>query len=483
MTLRRLLPLLLVALLAPASGADVIRLRTGESVKCVPLRERSDDRYVVVEDLLSGAVRAFAWEALEPADRQEVKRKFGWESNAAFTEKGVRIVHRLDGGDEEELFGYPEKEQGGVLFLRRAGQVLEIPLSKIVERTEEILDPREIWTPTQLMERLAAKGVDVAATEGLAAFNVGEYAEWAGALQEALAAYRRSAADPDFLNRQVAEARAQKVEALLKDQAALTTLRELKAKLGNNLFRAVRTGLDGFDAKHPGASEAVKKALETFRTAAATSRERFFRRMARWEFVRVCEKLIEPKVKERGIKLADIRSWVRRDLPDAAFAALGEKMARIDDVTPEEVRGYWEKRWEGVQKSGWTRRTYGAGTFVIHKPTIKPPKPRPAGQGGNAGGRGGQGGGGAAPAVQIPKPPTDDEWWASASPSERVQWTMALFATTSGLFEVSEDVERRPCMLCQGRGLITKTLQTGDQLSYLCTRCGGAMADVTVKFR
>lgn len=487
--LRRLLlpllaPALLLGFLASPAHAKVIRLRTGESVKCVPLLERSDDRFLVVEDLLSGAVRAFAWEALEPSDRDDVKRDFGWESNASFTVKGLRVVHRLEGGDEEELFGFPEKEEGGKLYLRRNGQVLEIPASKIVERTEELMDPREIWTPAQLMERLAAewtaKGQDIATTEGLPAFNVAEYAEWAGALKEALEAYRRAAADPEFTQRQVAEQRAVRVEALLRDQAALATLRDLKTKLGSNLFRAVRTGLDGFDAKHPGASEGVTKALETFKVATATARERFFRRKAQWDFVKICEKLAEAKVKERDVKLADIRSWLRRDLPDAAFTALGESMARIDDVTPEEVRAFWEKRWEGRQKSGWTRKTYGAGTFVVHQPVIKPPKPR---TGGAPQGRGGQGGGGAAPAIQIPKPPTPDQWWAIASPSEKVQWVMALFATTSGLFEVSEDLERRPCGLCQGQGLIRKALQTGDTLEYLCTRCAGARYDVTVKFR
>ena len=37
--------------------------------------------------------------------------------------------------------------------------------------------------------------------------------------------------------------------------------------------------------------------------------------------------------------------------------------------------------------------------------------------------------------------------------------------------------------MCHGVGLLTKTLQTGDTLSYLCTRCGGAQQDVVVKYR
>ena len=52
----------------------------------------------------------------------------------------------------------------------------------------------------------------------------------------------------------------------------------------------------------------------------------------------------------------------------------------------------------------------------------------------------------------------------------------------SELFEL-DDREFRPCAMCHGVGLLSKTLQTGDVLSYLCTRCGGAQQDVIVKYR
>lgn len=479
---RTCLALLLLALLAPLAGADVIRLRTGESVKCRPLQDRSDDRTLVVEDLLSGAVRAFAWEALDPVDARRIRvESFRWESEASFTVKGHRVVHRLEGGDEEEIYGLIEKEEGGRLSLRRGGQVLELARAKVVEVTEEVLDPRDIWTPAQLVERqleaLKASGGEL--TTGQASFDFANYCEWAGALKEALDYYRRAAADPDYLSRATAEERAVKVEALLKDQAALSTLRDLKTKLGSSLFRAVRTGLDGFEAKHPDASEAVKKALESFRATVAATREKYFRRMARWEFAKIAEKLIEAKLREKDVKLADVRSWLKRDLVDKAFEGLAARMAKVDDVTVDEARGFWDKRWEGVVKSGWTRRSYTGGTFIIYPPKIQPPKPRPQPAGGAN--RGGAQGGGAAPV--IPKPPTPDQWWAKAPLSERTQFTMALFASTSGLFEVSEDLERRPCSRCQAAGLINETMQTGAVLTYLCDRCGGAQHDITIKFR
>jgi|GEM_PF-2407510 len=478
-----LLPLLL-ALAAPLA-ADVVRLKTGETVKCRPIQARSDDRTVVLEDLQRGTIRSLAWEALEPGDRDRLQEEWGWKGRRLSTVKGWRLVTRV-GEDEQEIYGVIEREEGGKVAVRRNGDIQVIPAEMIVERTEENLDPREVYSSQQLMDQLAGElagqsppqAIDSA--NGLIAWRVAEYAEWAGALQQALEAYRRAATDLEFLQRATAEQRAGRVEALLKDQAALATLRDLRVKLSSNLFKAVRAGLDGFDAKHPGASEAVIKARDAFKAQVAQRRDKYFRQLARYEFARkICRKLIEAKVREKDITLSDVRSWVKRDLPNEAFAALAERMGKADTVTPEEVRGWWDTRWEGVLKSSWSRASYSGGTFIIHKPQIAPPKPRNTG----GGGRGGGNNAGPAPVIQIPKPPTADEWWARAPTAERTGWVLAHFVVSSQLFEVSDDVERTICILCLGHGIITKTTQTGELLQYLCNRCGGARDDVAVKFR
>lgn len=478
--------LLLLPLALPphAASADVLRLKTGENVKCRPLRERSDERLLVVEDLQRGTVRTFTWDALESDDRDRIQEEWEWKGRAVSTAKGHRLVTRV-GEDEQEMYGVIEREDATTIYLRRNGEVLPVPAAQVVERSEENLDPREIWTPQQLVDQLAAElaqqdppqGLD--STDGRTAFRVAEYAEWAGALQLALDAFRRAASDPEFLNRASAEQRATRVEALLKDQAALATLRDLKIKLNSNLFKNVRAGIDGFEAKHPGSSEAVLKALESLKAEFTKRRDKHFRQIARYEFARkIVRKLIEAKVREKDCTLADARSWAKRDLPDAAFAALAERMGKIDTVTVEEVRGWWDTRWQGVAKSGWSRASYGSGTFIARKPRIQPPRPSAGGQANRP-----QGGGGAAPAMQLPKPPTQDEWWTKADNATRASWLMAQFVETSQLFEVAEDDDASPCRTCQGQGIISKTGQTGQTVSYLCDRCAGAMVDVTVKFR
>lgn len=491
--LRRLLSLaVLAALLAPAAAAEeaaapgprnVVRLRTGESIKGRPLRERSDDKTVWIEDLLAGTVRALAWEALEPADRDSIQEQWEWKRKVSTTVKGHRIVLKV-GGDEDELYGLIEKEEGGTVYLRRGGELIPVPKDRIAETTEETMDPREIWNAQQLMDRFAQSlrekepPEELTSPDAHTAMNVGEYAEWAGDLKTALEAYRRAAADPDFLNRATAEQRALRVEALLKDQAALATIRDLKTRLSGNLFRSVRKGLDEFDGKHPGASEAVQKSLASFKDSVAKRRDKYFRGMARWDFQRICVRLIEAKVREKDLKLNDAKSWAKKDLAKEAFAALQAKMAARDDVTEDEVRAWWDTRWDGVPKGSWNRAPYGSGTFIAYPPKILPPKPKPAGGGNNRGGNNQ----GPAPAVTLPKPPTPDQWWNTHGP-ERVGWVMAHFVVTSGLFEVADDVDRKPCPLCQGVGIRTSTTQTGDIVAWICERCGGARDDIAVKFR
>jgi hypothetical protein len=471
---------LLVVVPLGGASADVFRLRTGESVKGRPIRERTDDRVLVFEDLLTGSIRSISWEAIEPADRTEILRGLGRLSTASYTTEGVRITVRVQ-GEDQELYGVIESEDGREIRLMRNGEVVPVPKERVVERTPEVLDVREVWNPVQLMEmydkKLRERELDPAALDGKSALDRGEYAEFMGALKEARESYARAAADMDYVDRATAEQRVTRVEALLRDQAALATLRDLKTKLGSDMFKLVGRGLADFATKHPNASEAVNKSLETFKGMVKVRRDKFMRQQARYHFPRICVKLIEAKVKEKDIKLNDAKGWAKRGLREAAFAALTEKLATKDDVTPAEVEGWWETRWEGVSKTSWLSASYGSGSFIAYQPKVLPPKPRAGGGGGRGGNQGGP-----APTISLPKPPTHDQWWAQA-PLERVGWVMAHFVETSGLFEKADDLGRTPCSLCLGEGIRTKMSQTGEVIPYLCNRCAGGRYDLTVKYR
>ncbi len=475
----------LVLAIATPAAADVVHLRTGQAVKGRPVQERSNENVLTVEDYLTGALRRFHWEAVDPADRDRLQEAWGWKNTEGQVIEGSRIVLRLSGGEEEEVFGFVESETDAVLKLRRQGDLLTIQKASVISNEPEPLDIRQVYSADQLFERLVERmkeeGVDFSGLTGRDHWRLATWAEWAGALEQAKLHYTAATEDEEFLKRDLANQRLARVDALIQDEAARQTLKTARIKLQQHLFRRVREILEGFSEVHPDAGEAVLAQLETMKAEALSQRSTYFTTTAKREFVDIVEDLIQDKVREEvdgePIALTDVTSWTRRDLPEAAFTRLAEKyMHRYDDVTPEEARTFWDRRLEQRRKPRWRRSSYGAGTFIVDPPKIKPPKRNQ--RGGQR--RQGRGGGGSA---QIPKPPTRDQWWTSkATAKDKTQWVLAYFAERSELFEL-DNREFRPCQLCHGVGLLSKTLQTGDVMSYLCTRCGGAQQDAIVKYR
>ncbi len=476
--------LVMQPLLAPPAAADVVHLRTGEAIKGRAIQEDSDEQKLIIIDYKTGARRSLSWQAVDPADRDRIQDEWGWKNKSQRTISGHRVTQKFSNGSTDDLLGLVESGwkdgsfTGGPVKLRRRGQVLDIPVDQIVEVTDEEMDPRDIWTPEQLYDQFldelrADSKVNVDDMDSRTHFRAAQYAEWAEALEIALKHYQTCAADPDFLQAGVAKDRAARVESLLRDQEALATIRDIKMRLAMNNFRKCKELLDTFGEVHADASEAVMSRVERLRNEFTKKRTEYFQQEAKRAFVKICEKMIEKKVKEKDIGLTDATAWTRKQLPEDAFKALAERMGKRDDVTPEEAQTFWD----GRKKRQWTNRSYGAGTFIVKPPQIKPPSSKPRGGGGNR-----QGGGGAAPRIKIPKPPTRDQWWAKAKSKERASWVMAYFAQNSGLFEVG-DPKFSPCKLCHGAGLLHKQMQTGATLSYLCIRCGGAQQDMKVHFR
>ncbi len=487
----RLLPipvsLLLLLLVSGTSRADVIRLRTGEAVKGRPIQERSDEKQITVEDYLTGGLRRFAWEALDPEDSRRIKVRWGYENTEETIIEGSRVTIKLTGGDTEDYLGLVERTAPDRIFLRRAGQLLEVPLSQIDSQEPEDVDARQVWTPDQLYERLVTKmkdeeHVDFDNLTSKNHWRLAQYAEWAGALEQARDHYQACADDADYLKRDVARQRLERIEGLLRSAAALDTLREAGMKLQLNRFGDAREILDGFREKHPEASEAVLEQLDQKRSEYEQERTTYFRKLARRRFVKIVKDLIEDKVREKvqgeDIQITDVQSWTRKQLPEAAFKLLAERMQRYDpEVTADEAQDFWKGRMEGRTKPRWDRVSYGSGTFIVDPPKLKPPKRRRGAP------RGGGNRGGAAPPIQIPKPPTRDQWWERADPRDRANWALAFFVEQSPELFVLGEREYRPCRKCHGVGLLEKTYQTGDVLTYLCDVCGGAQRDVIVKYR
>jgi hypothetical protein len=453
--------------------ADVIRLRTGETVKGRVVSERTNESVLTVEDYVSGAYREISWDVLTPEDKERLN-PMGGVGSSLFVPCET-ITYRLGDGRTDDVRGVVEGEEGGYLLVRVRGskEPLRIEKSKLVSREADECEPTEIWPPETLAAR---KKAEAPPEDARSWYRFALYCERVQAFQEAKEAYETAAADETFLNRAAAQAGAERMTRLLADREALATLAALRTNLAFNQFKSVRDGIEAFPTKHPSASEGALKQLEDLKTQFAKKRAAYFAAEAGKQFVVICRKAIDVRVRPKDAQINDVLGYTRKELPEEAFAELAKRFQQRDPaVTPEEVRGFWDAR--PKRPTQWSQAKYGSGSFLIEPPTVKPsgssPRPQP------------RGGGSSGPAVTIviPKPPTRDGWWAAASTEVRSGWVLASFVEKSGLFEVAPQRDKSPCDACGGAGLVTKTLSNATQLSYLCPRCGGSRFDLTVKFR
>ena len=471
--------LVLVPATVEVADADVVHLRTGESVKGRPVQGRCDEKVLVIEDFMSGATRTILWTVVDPEDRQRLQEELGLINKALKAIMGHRLVIELQGGAKDVLRGLIVRENDSTVTLLRGGDELEVRKSMIVDRETEEMDPRDIWSPEQLVERFLKElenedGVDINDLTSRQKFRVAEYAEKAGDFETAKKHYTSCTEDPEFLLANVAKQRLERVESILRDAAALKDLREMRMALSLKNFRKVREMLAEFPRTHENAGEAIQNRLDRAKKEFIQRRNDYFQLEAKIDFPKIVLKLIKSKVGEDEVGLSDCTAWTRKELQKLAFDELTALFSKKDEVTPEEARAFWENR----PKSNWRTATYGAGTFIVEPPKIKPPKRKSGNKNKNR-----SKSGGAAPPIKIPKPPTRDQWWEGASTSHRQSWVMAFFAENSGLFEVSDRPTYSKCPKCNGEGLESKRFQTGAVMYYLCTRCGGAQRDKRVRFR
>src|SRR5882672_6960166 len=164
-------------------------------------------------------------------------------------------------------------------------------------------------------------------------------------------------------------------------------------------------------------------------------------------------------------------------------------LAKRMKSTPEEISTAWGKR-ELKPKTV----TYGDGSWIVKGgqdgglDTDAKTQPNQNGNtngGRNNGGFGFQGGGGNKnnggnnnkPNQPVPlgkKLETKDEWWATASTSDRRNLVEAEYAKNSSA--VKKEVKTKKCSVCNGEGIRKETRQ-GTACECKCLRCHGAKED------
>ncbi len=439
--------------------AEVIHLRSGESVKGRALRSKSDSEVLVMDDYLRGSQRSIAWDAVDPLDRKRIRRAWSMSYEALASVLGHRLTLELHDKRQQEARGLIVKDEPRAITLLRAGQEVVIPRRRVLSVVREEMDPRDIWSAPQLVEHFHRELCrtplgDPGAPTTAERFLIAGFAQSVGELETALGHYEACLADPAFDRTSDAKSALVTVRILLKDEAARQALRRMRTALAQGAYRRVRKQMASFEKQHGGTAKLVQREFQRVEREYTKRRTATLQHEAKVRLPKIIAALIKSRVRAQDTELGDVTKWTRRALPEAAFAELVEQLKKRDDVTTAEARAFWD----GRSKSSWRKATYASGTFIVEKPKIK----------------------------RLPKGtklPTRDGWWRKASTSVRASWTLAYFVDRTTLFEVHTQPTHRLCPTCNGEGVRRKRLSTGGALSEVCPRCAGARHDRIVRFR
>lgn len=466
-----------VVLAASPARAERVPLKTGETVLGRVVLERSNENVLVVEDYVSGGMREFVWEAVVDIDAERLRTAIGIIDVGNVMVRGEVIVWRLNAGTGE-IRGVVEKTEGGFVHIRNVSSKdpQKIALADIVSREEIEIDPQDVWSLAEVVEK---KRVEIDPQDARGWFRLAQFCEKIGAYEQAKEAYDTAATDEAFLQREVARTSGVRMAALIADKSSFDELRELRVALGANLWKRVREATDSFLTRHPDASDPVKKKFEDLKVEFTKKRATYFADLAGKSLERIVRRQIELKVRPKDAAFTEVQAWIRKDAILDSLAELTKQLqVRDAAVTDEEAKAFFEAR--PKRAAGWKRASYDSGSFLIEPAKIKPPSGQPKSPSGSSKKNNNQG---PPVVIPVPKPPTRDTWWETATGDVRTRFWFATFVEKNGVFEIKPKHDRIACGTCDAAGKLTKLGTSGASLEYLCPRCGGSQYDQVVVYR
>src|SRR5882724_5876093 len=141
------------------------------------------------------------------------------------------------------------------------------------------------------------------------------------------------------------------------------------------------------------------------------------------------------------------RNWCSKEM----VKLLWERVSHDLELNADELKLGWESRAKGAARTA----SYGTGSFIVVKrqPTS-----------------------GQSTAVDSD---AGERWWAANGAEEKAAWLTALFAETSGYFEVLK-INTDPCPACGATESVTSDTEPAPQR---CAACNGAVVVKSVVYR
>jgi tetratricopeptide (TPR) repeat protein len=429
----------------------------------------SDAAGMQVEILETGGRVFIPWDRVVEKDRLRIMKARGHieERREVPTELGNKLV--MKSGDT--FLGRVVKETPQEVTLRSEGVDVAYPRAQIVEMSQEMVPINAIEKPDTLfaakLKEAAPADDDIAAQRDLA-----EFAEVLGLYEEAIRRYLKvQAADPEY-EAILIKTRLTTLEALAKNKNFRDAMAEAR-RLGNAaLFKRSFALLDELE-KIPDVPDSLKSEVRALRDWTMRKRNEHYRLLVRERYLVAVRAKIDAMSRNEKLKLTEAQQQLRSQVHKEVVADLAQKL----ELDPKELEAFWkDRRFQAARYA-----SYGSGTFIVLGVSQKAQQQQAELQRilmqdlarrNQQQGRNNQGGSLSAPQPTLPKPPTKEEWWASASANERANWMMCFWAENSKQVEVLSET-RSDCTRCGGNGSLPFAGGQGETLKVTCPSCQG----------
>lgn len=443
-------------------GAEIVRLRDGRLLVGAITRHDLDGLELV--SARDGGRYALPWSALYPGEAQRLKDGFGYHD-----EVGVPMVSAsrllLRNGAEELGVILRRDERGVELRTREIAKV--IPLAELAAPPETVLvAATRVYTPEQFY---AQRVTEVAADDALAQFDFARELQSVFALEpaqqhlEKARALATASGDQALLRR--VDAAAGELARSLANRVEAQALEDIREDMHRDRYADAAEKLEDYEKKFPGGALRgefldLRGRFEERRAAAMTA---FLNR--NWYDTAV--KYLKRKALERELSFDQLMDYAQEEVPQLVRKELLGRLREgyAKDLAEDQIDLLWKERVSAGAKRH--QASYGFGTWILGEEKAREgldekkedqkkddgktaeqkeleertkrylenlERERRKSKGGEEG-------------------VTPEDWWLSASPTERFQWLLAYYAEFSGDYQVTSKAFDA-CPTCAGTGVV-----------------------------
>src|SRR5262245_53168855 len=459
--------LLILALAIPAAAGeqDTVKLKSGRVLTGLVLVDDSNRDGFTVQRWDTGGSVFIRWTQITEGERARLSNRVAEVKVLGLMLDGVRAMTA-----GRDVVGVLQKEYNLTIHIKTkdAKAPVQVPKSALLRPYESIKVPEsEAYSPEEMVELRIAKAND---KDYASMKELGAFAASVKLYERAKEFYQKAAGVADARAKEEIEEILARNESLIKEEKAAGLVAQAKELVKNIEFaKAIETAkkvlAEYADTEVAKQNKSLPEELQKKAKDYETNRVEYLA-----ENVPIAYKdrrsALFSQYGSTKYKIAEVLQRVNK-IDEEVVAELAKRMK----ATPEEINAAWAKR-EMKPRTV----SYGDGTWIVKggkdggldtdqktQPNANPNR----NQGGNnnnngngfLGGGGRQnpkgGGGGGQPNQAMPhgkKLETKDEWWATASISDRRNFVEAEYAKNSPA--VKKDVKSKKCSVCKGDGTL-----------------------------